>query len=172
MSVAANMMMFNSSRREREEREVYEKALKLLQRAAGISGETTDDIKNFVFDINGKVLSSLRASYPQYSLSDDSSILLDIWNQIDHQVRNILQHGLYKDTTIEKAIINDTFEGYDKKTITNIHELDLDTLFKIMEAIVEETTPIINWPNSIRTPLSDKPWWEEPNRITCTYNSK
>lgn len=37
-----------------------------------------------------------------------------------------------------------------KKTITNIHELlpelDLDTLFKIMEAIVEETTPIINWP--------------------------
>jgi hypothetical protein len=51
-------------------------------------------------------------------------------------------------------------------------ELDLDTLFKIMEAIVEETTPIINWPNSIRTPLSDKPWWEEPNRITCTYNSK
>lgn len=165
MSVAANMMMFNSSRIEREEREVYEKALKLLQRAAGISGETTDDIKNFVFDIyiNGKVLSSLRASYPQYSLSDDSSILLDIWNQVDHQVRNILQHGLYKDTTIEK-------------TITNIHELlpelDLDTLFKIMEAIVEETTPIINWPNSIRTPLSDKPWWEEPNRITCTYNSK
>lgn len=56
-----------------------------------------------------------------------------------------------------------------KKTITNIHELlpelDLDTLFKIMEAIVEETTPII-------TPLSDKPWWEEPNRIICTYNSK
>lgn len=36
-----------------------------------------------------------------------------------------------------------------------------DTLFKIMEAIVEETTPIINWPNSIRTPLSDKPWWEQ-----------
>lgn len=118
MSAAANMMMFNSSRIEREEREVYEKALKLLQRAAGISGEPTDNIKNknFVFDIyiNGKVLSSLRASYPQYSLSDDSSILLDIWNQVDHQVRNILQHGLYKDTTIEKAIINDTFEGYDK----------------------------------------------------------
>ena len=117
MSVAANMMMFNSSRREREEREVYEKALKLLQRAAGISGETTDDIKNFVFDIyiNGKVLSSLKASYPQHSLSDDSSILLDIlWNQVDHQVRNILQYGLYKDTTIKKAIINDTFEGYDR----------------------------------------------------------
>lgn len=116
MSVAANMMMFNSSRREREEREVYEKDLKLLQRSAGISGETTDDIKNFVFDvyINGKVLSSLRASHPRHSLSDDSSILLDIWNQVDHQVRNILQYGLYKDTTIEKAIINDIFEGYDK----------------------------------------------------------
>lgn len=117
MSAAANMMMFNSSRSRHEEREVYEKALKLLQRAAGISGETTDDTKkNFVFDIyiNGKVLSSLRASYPQCSLSDNSSILLDIWNQVDHQVRNILQHGLYKDTTIEKAIINDTFEGYDK----------------------------------------------------------
>lgn len=160
MSVAANMMI------EREEREVYEKALKLLQRAAGISGETTDDIKNFVFDINGKVLSSLRASYPQYSLSDDSSILLDIWNQ----VRNILQQRKQLLTTLLKGMIN-----Y-KKTITNIHELlpelDLDTLFKIMEAIVEETTPIINWPNSIRTPLSDKPWWEEPNRITCTYNSK
>ena len=96
MSVAANMMMFNSSRIEREEREVYEKALKLLQRAAGISGETTDDIKNFVFDIyiNGKVLSSLRASYPQYSLSDDSSILLDIWNQVDHQVRNSWRNNL------------------------------------------------------------------------------
>lgn len=40
---------------------------------------------------------------------------------------------------IEKVIINNTFKGYDKKTITNIHELDLDTLFKIMEAIVEET---------------------------------
>ena len=72
--------------------------------------ETTDDIKNFIFDIyiNGKVLSSLKASYPQHSLSDDSSIL---WNQVDHQVRNILQYGLYKDTTIKKAIINDTFEG-------------------------------------------------------------
>lgn len=75
--------------------------------------ETTDDIKNFIFDIyiNGKVLSSLKASYPQHSLSDDSSIL---WNQVDHQVRNILQYGLYKDTTIKKAIINDTFEGYDR----------------------------------------------------------
>lgn len=90
---------------------------RLLQRAAGISGETTDDIKNFVFDINGKVLSK------------------------------ILQQRKQLLTTLLKGMIN-----Y-KKTITNIHELlpelDLDTLFKIMEAIVEETTPIINWPNSI-----------------------
>lgn len=75
----------------------------------------------------------------------------------------ILQQRKQLLTTLLKGMIN-----Y-KKTITNIHELDLDTLFKIMEAIVEETTPIINWPNSIS---SDKPWWEEPNRITCTYNSK
>lgn len=101
MSVAANMMILQ---------ELSVKKGKYMKRLLQRAGETTDDIKNFVFDINGKVLSSLRASYPQYSLSDDSSILLDIWNQ----VRNILQHGLYKDTTIEKAIINDTFEGYDK----------------------------------------------------------
>lgn len=50
MSVAANMMILQELSVKR-----------LLQRAAGISGETTDDIKNFVFDINGKVLSSLRA---------------------------------------------------------------------------------------------------------------
>lgn len=62
-----------------------------------------------------------------------------------------------------------------KKTITNIHELlpelDLDTLFKIVDAIVETSTPTITIPSGIRQP-SDKPWWEEPNRITCTYNSK
>lgn len=38
-----------------------------------------------------------------------------------------------------------------KKTITNIHkllpELDLDTLFKIMEAIVEEITPAVSEPH-------------------------
>lgn len=49
-----------------------------------------------------------------------------------------------------------------KKTITNIHELlpelDLDTLFKIMEAIVEEITPAYNWPSGIRTPSLDKYW--------------
>lgn len=44
-----------------------------------------------------------------------------------------------------------------KKTITNIHkllpELDSDTLFEIMEAIVEEITPAYNWPSGIRTHL-------------------
>lgn len=62
-----------------------------------------------------------------------------------------------------------------KKTITKIHELlpelDLDTLFKIMEAI-EEDAPNISWPSNVRSP-SDKPWWDSDiNRITCTYNQK
>ena len=56
MSVAANMMILQELSVKKGK---YMK--RLLQRAAGISGETTDDIKNFVFDINGKVLSSLRA---------------------------------------------------------------------------------------------------------------
>lgn len=73
--------------------------------------------------------------------------------------------------TIEKAIINDTFEGYDKKTITNIH---LDTLFKIMEAIVEETTPIINWPNSIhfQINLGGKSQTESLVRIIVNKNRR
>ena len=49
-----------------------------------------------------------------------------------------------------------------KKTITNIHkllpELDLDTLFKIMEAIVEKITPAYNCPSGVRTPSLDKYW--------------
>lgn len=62
-----------------------------------------------------------------------------------------------------------------KKTLTNLHdefpEFDLDTLFKILDAIVE--TPTITIPNGIRQP-SDKPWWwgTDMNRITCTYNQK
>ena len=61
-----------------------------------------------------------------------------------------------------------------KKTLTNLHdefpEFDLDTLFKILDAIVETST--ITIPNGIRQP-SDKPWWEDGiNRITCTYDTK
>lgn len=62
-----------------------------------------------------------------------------------------------------------------KKTLTNLHdefpEFDLDTLFKILDTIVETYTPTINIPSNIRQP-SDKPWWNDINRITCTYNAK
>lgn len=60
-----------------------------------------------------------------------------------------------------------------KKTLTNLHdefpEFDLDTLFKILDAIVETYTLTINIPSNIRQP-SDKPWWNDINRIT--YNAK
>ena len=63
-----------------------------------------------------------------------------------------------------------------KKTITNIHkllpELDLDTLFKIMEAIVEESTPAYNWPSGIRTPSSDKYWWQDQMKSLVNVTTK
>lgn len=90
----------------------------------------------------------MAASYPQYSLSDDI--------QVDHQVRNILQHGLYKDTTIEKAIINDTFEGYDKKTITNIHWIHYYGGYSRG-----------NYSNSIS---SDKPWCQTESLVRIIVN--
>ena len=53
-----------------------------------------------------------------------------------------------------------------KKTLTNLHdefpEFDLDTLFKILDAIVETYTSTINIPSNIRQP-SDKPWWDDIN---------
>lgn len=54
-----------------------------------------------------------------------------------------------------------------KKTLTNLHnEFDLDTLFKIVDAIVETSTPTITIPSG---QPSDKPWWEDGiNR--CTYD--
>lgn len=67
-----------------------------------------------------------------------------------------------------------------KKTLTNLHnefpEFDLDTLFKIVDAIVETSTftSTITIPSNIRQP-SDKPWWEDGiNRITydTKYNIK
>lgn len=63
-----------------------------------------------------------------------------------------------------------------KKTITNIHkllpELDSDTLFKIMEAIVEEITPAYNWPSGIRTPIFGQILVAGPNEITCECNNQ
>lgn len=59
-----------------------------------------------------------------------------------------------------------------KKTIKNIREvvpdLDLGTIIKILEAIVEESS-IYYIPNNPQYyyPLSDKPWWEQNYRITC-----
>lgn len=61
-----------------------------------------------------------------------------------------------------------------KKTLTHneFPEFDLDTLFKIVDAIVETSTPTITIPSG---KPSDKPWWEDGiNRITydTKYNVK
>lgn len=59
-----------------------------------------------------------------------------------------------------------------KKTLTNLHnqfpEFDLDTLFKIVDAIVETSTTI-TVPSNIRQP-SDKPWWLNENSQTKITN--
>ena len=78
------------------------------------------------------------------SVPENKSLLIDIWNVVDNSVRNLIKNGLYKDTTLEKAIIDNTFEG-----LTNLHN-DLDTLFKIVDAIVETSTPTITIPSGIR----------------------
>lgn len=75
--------------------------------------------REFKFEvlINGQLLNMVKASYSESilkSLPENKSLLIDIWNVVDNSVRNIIKNGLYKDTTIEKAIINNTFEGYDR----------------------------------------------------------
>ena len=60
-----------------------------------------------------------------------------------------------------------------KKTLTNLHnefpEFDLDTLFKIVDAIVE--TSLLQYPShSGRT--SDKSWWDDINKVTWAYDIK
>lgn len=134
--------------------------------------------KEFKFEvfINGQLINMIKAGYLESTLRsvpENKSLLIDIWNVVDNSVRNLIKNGLYKDTTLEKAIIDNTFEG---QTLTNLHnefpEFDLDTLFKIVDAIVETSTPTITIPSGIRQP-SDKPWWEDGiNRITCTYDTK
>lgn len=67
--------------------------------------------------INGQLLNMVKASYLESilkSLPENKSLLIDIWNVVDNSVRNIIKNGLYKDTTVEKAIIDNTFEGYDR----------------------------------------------------------
>ena len=59
----------------------------------------------------------VKASYLENilrSIPENKSLLIDIWNVVDNSVRNIIKNGLYKDTTVEKAIIDNTFEGYDR----------------------------------------------------------
>lgn len=75
--------------------------------------------KEFKFEvlINGQLLNMVKASYLESilkSLPENKSLLIDIWNVVDNSVRNIIKNGLYKDTTVEKAIIDNTFKGYDR----------------------------------------------------------
>lgn len=75
--------------------------------------------REFKFEvlINGQLLNMVKASYLESilkSLPENKSLLIDIWNVVDNSVRNIIKNGLYKDTTLEKAIIDNTFEGYDR----------------------------------------------------------
>lgn len=71
--------------------------------------------KEFKFEvlINGQLLNMVKASYLE-NIPENKSLLIDIWNVVDNSVRNIIKNGLYKDTTVEKAIIDNTFEGYDR----------------------------------------------------------
>lgn len=71
--------------------------------------------REFKFEvlINGQLLNMVKASYLE-SLPENKSLLIDIWNVVDNSVRNIIKNGLYKDTTVEKAIIDNTFKGYDR----------------------------------------------------------
>lgn len=137
--------------------------------------------KEFKFEvfINGQLVNMVKADYLESTLKsvpENKSLLIDIWNVVDNSVRNLIKNGLYKDTTLEKAIIRLKDMIDFKKTLTNLHnpEFDLDTLFKIVDAIVETSTPTITIPSNIRQP-SDKPWWEDGiNRITydTKYNVK
>lgn len=137
--------------------------------------------KEFKFEvfINGQLINMIKAGYLESTLRsvpENKSLLIDIWNVVDNSVRNLIKNGLYKDTTLEKAIIHLRDMIDFKKTLTNLHnefpEFDLDTLFKIVDAIVETSTPTITIPSG---KPSDKPWWEDGiNRITydTKYNVK
>lgn len=75
--------------------------------------------KEFKFEvfINGQLINMTKAGYLESTLRsvpENKSLLIDIWNVVDNSVRNLIKNGLYKDTTLEKAIIDNTFEGYDR----------------------------------------------------------
>lgn len=84
--------------------------------------------KEFKFEvfINGQLINMIKAGYLESTLRsvpENKSLLIDIWNVVDNSVRNLIKNGLYKDTTLEKAIIDNTFEDMIdfKKTLTNLH---------------------------------------------------
>ena len=75
--------------------------------------------KEFKFEvfINGQLINMIKAGYLESALRsvpENKSLLIDIWNVVDNSVRNLIKNGPYKDTTLEKAIIDNTFEGYDR----------------------------------------------------------
>lgn len=75
--------------------------------------------KEFKFEvfINGQLINMIKVEYLEStlrSIPENKSLLIDIWNVVDNSVRNLIKNGLYKDTTLEKAIIDNTFEGYDR----------------------------------------------------------
>lgn len=37
--------------------------------------------------------------------------LLEIWNEVDRSVKNLINNGLYKDSTLAEAILNKKFKG-------------------------------------------------------------
>lgn len=79
--------------------------------------------KEFKFEvfINGQLINMIKAGYLESTLRsvpENKSLLIDIWNVVDNSVRNLIKNGLYKDTTLEKAIIHLRDMIDFKKTLT------------------------------------------------------
>lgn len=65
--------------------------------------------KEFKFEvfINGQLINMIGyLESTLRSVPENKSLLIDIWNVVDNSVRNLIKNGLYKDTTLEKAIIH------------------------------------------------------------------
>lgn len=62
-----------------------------------------------------------------------------------------------------------------KETLTKLHtefpEFDLETLFKVMECIVEETQINLNWPTGVRTLPANDITWDKSSGVTRFYNT-
>lgn len=75
--------------------------------------------REFKFEvfINDQLINMIKTGYLESTLRsvpENRSLLIDIWNVVDNSVRNLIKNGLYKGTALEKAIIDNTFEGYDR----------------------------------------------------------